>query len=616
MCGIAGFLGTGDRSDIAAMTACLAHRGPDAEGFFIDPDHGLHLGHRRLSILDLGGGGQPMSSADGRIVVAFNGEIYNHAELRALLVARGHQFQTDHSDTEVLLHGWREWGEDLVGHLNGMWAFAIWDLDRKRLFLSRDRFGKKPLYYFQRAGTFGFSSELTSLLKHPAAPRNFSEIARVKFFAHALIPAPWTAIDGIWKLPAAHNLVVEENGAACRVSRYWRYVIEPLEPSSTDGELADELREIVLRATRRRLMADVPLGIFLSGGIDSSFIAALAAGEIGGPSLSTFTIGFTEPSFDESAPAKLMAGYLNTFHHEQILDLDEAVASLPEIFDLLDEPQGDGSLLPTWLLCRFARSKVTVALGGDGGDELFAGYDPFRALKLAGLYSRVVPKPVHEGLRMLAGMLPVSHANISMDFKIKRTLRGLSHDARLWNPVWLGALEPSELERLTDSRFDIEDIYGEAIHAWETCGNDDPVDRTLQFYTEIYLQDGILQKADRASMMNSLEVRSPFLDLEVADFARKLPHRYKLRGNTTKYLLKLAAAPLLPGTIVGRKKKGFGSPIGKWLRTGRIAPRPETDLVREKLANHMSGQADERLFLWCEYVWQEWLARRQGEFNG
>ena len=610
MCGIAGFLGTGDRGDLEAMTARLRHRGPDAEGFFIDADRGIYLGHRRLSIVDLGGGGQPMSSADGQIVVVFNGEIYNHEELRKQLSERGHRFVTDHSDTEVLLHGWKEWGEELVGRLNGMWAFAIWDRERRRLFLSRDRFGKKPLYYFQRAGTFGFSSELTSLMRHPAAPQNLSEIARVKFFAHALIPAPFSAIDGIWKLPAAHNLVVEEYGSACRVSRYWRYVIEPVEPAVTEAELAGELREIVLRATRRRLMADVPLGIFLSGGIDSSFIAALAAGEIGGPQLSTFTIGFTEPSFDESGPAKQMASHVNTSHHEKILDLDAAVESLPEIFDLLDEPQGDGSLLPTWLLCRFARTKVTVALGGDGGDELLAGYDPFRALALSGLYSRMVPRPVHDGVRMLAGLLPVSHANISLDFKIKRTLRGLSHGPRLWNPVWLGALEPSELARLTDSHFDIEDIYGEAIQAWETCHNDDPVDRTLQFYTEIYLQDGILPKADRASMMNSLEVRSPFLDIEVADFARKLPHRYKLRGNTTKYLLKLAARPLLPEMIVARKKKGFGSPVGTWLRTGRIAPKPATGLVREKLSLHLDGRADERLFLWCEYVWQEWLARQ------
>lgn len=611
MCGIAGFLGCGDRGDLEAMTSRLAHRGLDAEGFFIEQDRGIYLGHRRLSIVDLGGGAQPMASADGRIVVVFNGEIYNHVELRKQLSEKGHHFLTDHSDTEVLLHGWREWGEDLPGRLNGMWAFALWDRDRRQLFLSRDRFGKKPLYYFQQAGTFGFSSELTSLLQHPRAPRNLSELARVKFFAHALIPAPFSAIEGIWKLPAAHNLIVEETGSACRVSRYWQYVIEPREPTGTDEELAAELRDCVLRATKRRLMADVPLGIFLSGGIDSSFIAALAARETGAATLSTFTIGFTEPSFDESAPARLMAQHLGTAHHEKILDLDTAVELLPEIFDKLDEPQGDGSLLPTWLLSRFAREKVTVALGGDGGDELFAGYDPFRALHLAGLYSRMVPRPLHKGLRMLAGFLPVSHANISLDFKIKRTLRGLEHPARLWNPVWLGALEPSELHRLTESRFDIEDIYGEAIQAWETCQNDDPVDRTLQFYTEIYLQDGILQKADRASMLNSLEVRSPLLDLEVADFARRLPHRFKLRGNTTKYLLKLAAQPLLPGEIIQRKKKGFGSPVGKWLRTGRISPRATTPLVREKQEAHLKGRADERLFLWCEYVWQEWLSRNR-----
>ncbi|MFZ4777162.1 MAG: asparagine synthase (glutamine-hydrolyzing) [Terrimicrobiaceae bacterium] len=616
MCGIAGFLGTGDRGDLEAMTARLAYRGPDAEGFFIEPGRGIYLGHRRLSIVDLGGGAQPMSSEDGRIVVVFNGEIYNHAELRKELAGKGHCFLTDHSDTEVLLHGWREWGEELVGRLNGMWAFAIWDREQKRLFLSRDRFGKKPLYYFQRPGVFAFASELTALLKHPQAPRNLSERARVKFLAHALIPAPWSAVDGIWKLPAAHNLVVEEKGSACRVSRYWRYVIEPRETSATDEELAAELRGCVLRATQRRLMADVPLGIFLSGGVDSSFIAALAAGEVGGPALSTFTIGFTEPSFDESGPARQIASYLKTTHHEQILDLDAAVALLPGIFDLLDEPQGDSSLLPTWLLSRFARTKVTVALGGDGGDELFAGYDPFRALRLAGLYSRIIPKPVHEGLRMLAGFLPVSHANISMDFKIKRTLRGLSHPARLWNPVWLGALEPAELERMTGGRFEIEDIYSEAIEAWEGCQNDDPVDRTLQFYTEIYLQDGILQKADRASMMNSLEVRSPLLDLEVADFARRLPHRFKLRGNTTKYLLKLAAKPLLPEEVLQRKKKGFGSPVGKWLGTGRIAPRVTGGMLGEKLSNHLIGRADERLYLWCEYVWQEWLARRKGDVTG
>jgi len=609
MCGIAGFLGSGDRGDLEAMTARLAHRGPDADGFFVE--EGVHLGHRRLSIVDLGGGAQPMSSSDGRLVVVFNGEIYNHRELRAELSARGHVFLTDHSDTEVLLHGWREWQEGLVGRLNGMWAFAIWDKDARRLFLSRDRFGKKPLYYFQRNGTFAFASELTALLRHPLAPRSESELARVKFLALGMIPAPHSAIQGIWKLPAAHNLDVRTD--RLQISRYWRYVLEPEEPAATGDDLAEELRELVGRATKRRLMADVPLGIFLSGGIDSSLVAALAARELGGPSLRTFTIGFSEPSFDESGPARRMAEFLGTNHRQETLSLDAAVDVLPQIFERLDEPQGDSSLLPTWLLCRFARREVTVALGGDGGDELFAGYDPFRALRLAGIYSRVVPRPLHKAIRLVAARLPVSHANISWDFKIKRTLRGLSHPPRLWNPVWMGALEPDELARVTESPFRVEEIYGEAIRAWDECASDSPLDRALQFFTEIYLQDGILAKADRASMMNSLEVRSPFLDIEVADFARKLPGRFKLRGGTTKYLLKRAAAPLLPPDIIDRKKKGFGSPIGPWLRSGRIAPDPSGGFLREKLGTHVRGLSDERLYLWCEYVWQQWQTRKNTE---
>jgi asparagine synthase (glutamine-hydrolysing) len=609
MCGIAGFLGAGDSADLQRMTRRLTHRGPDAEGYFEKPDSGVFLGHRRLSIIDLACGAQPMVSADGAITIVFNGEIYNHAELRSELLAKGHIFATDHSDTEVLLHAWREWGEGMLSRLNGMWAFAIYDSRTRRLFLARDRFGKKPLYYFHRNGTFAFASELTALLEHPLAPRNQSEIARVKFLAHALIPAPHSAIEGIYKLPAAHQLTLAMDGGSPRISRYWRYTLEPEESQKSESTLAAELLEILTRATRRRLVADVPLGIFLSGGLDSSTIAALAARDVQDRTLQTFTIGFQEPSFDESAFAAQVAEFLKTDHHIETLSLEAALEGMTGIFDLLDEPQGDGSLLPTWLLCRFARRHVTVALSGDGGDELFAGYDPFRALRLAGLYSSLVPRPLHSALRLLAARLPVSHANISLDFKIKRTLRGLDHPARLWNPVWLGALEPSELARLTDSRFSVEEIYSEAIDAWESCSGTNPVDRTLQFYTEIYLQDGILAKADRASMMNSLEVRSPFLDIEVADFARRLPHHYKLRGKTTKYLLKRAVEGLLPNEIIYRSKKGFGTPVGSWLRSGRIAPEANSSLLREKLSAHLAGQSDERLFLWCEYVWQQWQMR-------
>lgn len=609
MCGIAGFLGAGERGDLERMTARIAHRGPDADGFFCEGP--VHLGHRRLSIIDLACGAQPMRTTDGRLTIVFNGEIYNHADLRKELQARGCVFQTDHSDTEVLLHGFREWGPGFVERLNGMWAFAIWDAETKRLFLSRDRFGKKPLYWFFRNGTFGFASELTALLEHPSAPRSVSPRAIQKLFAYALIPAPLSIVEGTWKLPAGHNLLVSE-GSDPQVTRYWRYVLEPdpaLE-SRPEAELAEALRACLDGAVQRRLMADVPLGVFLSGGIDSTAVAALAARHVGTGKLQTFSIGFTEPSFDESPHARRAAEFLGTRHELEILDLDKAVDVLPEIFDKLDEPQGDNSLLPTWLLSRFTRRHVTVALGGDGGDELFAGYDTFRGLGQAAAYDRLVPRPLHQALRALANRLPVSHANLSFDFKIKRGLRGASYPAKVWNPVWLGALEPHEIARLTGQPAPLEDLYSEAIETWDSCPQQNLLDRTLQFYTEIYLQDGILAKVDRASMMHGLEARSPFLDLEVANFARRLPGTFKLRDGTTKYLLKKALEPLLPHDIIYRKKKGFGTPVGAWFRTGRLAPRPDGKFLAEKLAAHRAGRADERLYLWCQLCLGEWLARR------
>lgn len=610
MCGLAGFCGAGERGDLERMTLRLAHRGPDADGFYVAGD--VHLGHRRLSIIDLAGGAQPMATTDGRLVIVFNGEIYNHPELRADLEARGCVFQTDHSDTEVLLHGYREYGEAVVDRLNGMWAFAIWDTEKRRMFLSRDRFGKKPLYWFFREGTFAFASELTALLAHPRAPRSVSRIAMVKFFAHALIPAPHSAVEGIWKLPAGHNLVWEHGGSPV-VRRYWRYELEPDDALARRSEqsLAEELRDRLDRAVRRRLMADVPVGVFLSGGIDSSAVAALAARHVGADRLRTFSIGFSEPTFDESIYARRVAELLGTRHDSEQLDLDKACEVLPRIFDTLDEPQGDNSLLPTWLLSRFTRRHVTVALGGDGGDELFAGYETFRGLGKAETYARLVPRPVHHAIRTLAGMLPVSHANLSFDFKMKRGLNGVSNPPAVWNAAWLGALGPDDLRRMFQGPLTLEEIYSEAIETWEACRTPDLLHRTLQFYTEIYLQDGILAKVDRASMMHGLEARSPFLDLEVADFARRLPGHYKLRKGTTKYLLKKAVEPLLPAEIIHRKKKGFGTPVGAWFQTGRLAPRSVEAFVQERLHRHRAGKADERLFLWCQLALDEWLARRR-----
>jgi asparagine synthase (glutamine-hydrolysing) len=303
-----------------------------------------------------------------------------------------------------------------------------------------------------------------------------------------------------------------------------------------------------------------------------------------------------------------VAELFGTDHHMEKLSLDRAHTLLDECLERLDEPLGDSSLLPTYLLNRFTRQHVTVALGGDGGDELFAGYDPFRALDRARLYQSVFPRPIHHGIRALFERLPVSHANMSLDFKIKRTLRGLSYEPRLWLPVWMGSLDPVEIGELFDGPVDLEDLYSEAIESWEACPQTDLVDKTLQFYAKLYLQDDIMVKVDRASMMHGLEVRAPFLDIELVDFARRIPSNYKLRGGVTKYILKKALEPLLPNDILHRNKKGFGSPIGPWFKNGTLRidqpahPFLNAAFVRRKVDAHLSGASDERAFLWNVHV--------------
>jgi asparagine synthase (glutamine-hydrolysing) len=659
MCGIAGFVGPGDRGVLQRMTDAIRHRGPDAEGHWIEESTGVHLGFRRLSIIDLSGGSQPMWTADGALGVTFNGEIYNHVALRKELQAAGCQFLTDHSDTEVLLHAYRQWGDSFVERLNGMWAFVIYDRARKRLFGSRDRFGKKPLYYFHEGECFGWASELPALLGHPQCPRDVSSLSLKKYFAYGYIPAPRSIYERVWKLPGGHSFSHDLTSRELKIGRYWEFVLENVDNGKAATEfssvepLCEEIRATLERAVQRRLMSDVPLGVFLSGGIDSSAIAALAAKHVPAGQLNTFAIGFNEPSFDESAHARFVAERLGTRHREEILDLDKSVALLPEIISKLDEPLGDGSLLPTYLLSRFTRQHVTVALGGDGGDELFAGYDPFRALQKAERYAKLVPRPVHEAIRLVAARLPVSHENMSLDFKIKRTLMGLSYPPPLWNAVWMSALEPRDLAQLFretptvaalserrgpavaalserrgsssgemtalgQRRYSsyLEEIYSEAIESWDRCQQPNVIDRALQFWTNLYLQDGILAKVDRASMMNSLEARSPFLDIEFVDLARRIPWQLKLRGGTTKWILKKALAPLLPREIIQRPKKGFGMPIGRWLREGRFEfdhartfPHLDVAFAERKHAAHMSGKSDERLFLWSYWLLSQWMKK-------
>jgi asparagine synthase (glutamine-hydrolysing) len=614
MCGIAGFTGSGDLKVLENMTRALALRGPDGEDFRFDSP--VYLGHRRLAVIDPNGGRQPMTTPNGRYCIVFNGEIYNFIELREELEKKGHRFSSDHSDTETLLWGYVDSREKILPKLNGMWSFVIYDRDEKVLFGARDRFGKKPLYYFHRGDDFGFASELTALLRHPRAPKSVSQISLQKYFAYGYVPAPRTVIQGIWKIPAGHWFRYDIRTSQLLIQKYWDYEAEP-DATITDPELAaEELSSLLAGAVRRRLVSDVPLGMFLSGGIDSSAIAAYATKNV--PELKTFTIGFEEPSFDESLPARLVANQLGTSHFLRRLSLEKSKELLPSIIDRLDEPMGDPSLLPTYLLCQFAREHVTVALAGDGGDELFCGYDPFKALRKAELYAKLVPKPIHLGIRLLAGKLPVSHRNISIDFKIKRTLRGLSFPKNIWAPIWMGPLEPSELSELFHQTIDPEELYSEAIEVWDNCKQPDLVSRTQQFFIKLYLQDCILTKVDRASMMNSLEVRAPFLDIEVVNFARKLPNYLKLHNGQTKWILKKALERVLPADILARPKKGFGVPIGKWFFDGSIMQLSEqrntnaryrTGFFQHKLREHQSGKADHRLYLWNAWLLDQWLAR-------
>jgi asparagine synthase (glutamine-hydrolysing) len=601
MCGIAGFYGSGTVADIHAMAAALHHRGPDGYGFYSDPDVPLHLGHSRLAVIDLDHGAQPMWDRDGTIGIVFNGEIYNHGELRRELEILGHVFQTDHSDTEVLIYGWKQWGQALAGRLNGMFAFAIWDRRTRLLHLARDRFGEKPLYWSLRNGNFLFASELTAFRAHSAFQVTYDSGALAKLFAYGFIPAPAALYKDCQKLPAGHWLEYRFKDNRVEQGAYWTFRIEPASNPPDEEAAAEELQKLLREAVERRLVSDVPLGIFLSGGIDSSTIAALAA-EV--RDIQTFSVGFTEKSYDESQYARLVGHAIGSRHREEQLTMRTALDLMPEILARLDEPIADPSILPTFLLSRFTRRHVTVALSGDGGDELLAGYDTFAALGPARFYQALMPAAGHRTLAHLIQHLPLSSRNMSLDFKLRRALGGIGHAPEQWNPRWLAPVQPEELVDLLNMPVDPEAVYSEAIALWREAASADPMDRTMEFYVRLYLQNGILAKVDRASMMNSLETRAVFLDPAVVEFVRRLPARYKYRRGMRKRILKRAMRNRLPKRILARRKKGFGIPLQDWLKSmpdvGPVepAPRANVEVVKRWEREHRAGAADHRLGLW------------------
>ncbi len=620
MCGICGLVDVGGgpivRDELKAVNDAMRLRGPDDEGFFVDGKAGL--GHRRLSIIDLTTGHQPLTNEDGAVQVICNGEIYNFVELRERLTALGHAFKTK-SDCEVIAHGYEEWGDDVVHHIDGMFALAVWDARRRRLLLARDRFGKKPLAWFREGGRFGFASTVTALLKHPAAPRRIDEAALARYLALEFVPAPSTMVGGIRKLEPGTLLTLDEHG---RVStrRFWRLEVRAAPARARADEVDEEIRTRLMAAVKKRLVADVPLGIFLSGGIDSSSVVA-AGMAAGAARLRTFSISFGDPSFDESAYAREVAARFGTDHVEERLDESELLGIVPRVGEILDEPMADGSLVPTYLLSRVARRHVTVALGGDGGDELFAGYPTYTAHRLARYAAPVLRGPV---LALAAGAvarLPVSHRNLSFDFKLKKTLAGIGYPDEVRNYVWLGAFGPEELPALTGRAVDEDDLFREIAATYREAPGETHLEKVLYQDVRLYLAHEILVKVDRASMANSLEVRAPLLDTAFAEYVARLPLDAKLHRLSGKAAFKRALAPWLPARILHRPKKGFGMPIGQWLRgplreladdlllgpgglaaTGLLQRRA----LAELLDQHVRGAVDHRKRLWCLIVLELW----------
>lgn len=569
MCGIVGFCGAGDPALLTRMMDALQHRGPDGRGTFVHPETRIHLGHLRLAILDLAGGVQPMWNEDHTVAIIFNGEIYNHAELRKELLALGHRFVTDHSDTEALVHGYEEWKEALLPRLNGMFAFAVADFRRRELFLARDRFGEKPLVYTHQDGTFAFASEVTALRRHPVLRIEPDELSVQKFLACGFLTSPRSYFRAVHRLPPGHHLTVPFGRPPPAPRSYWTFRVEPEAAwiGRSDADLAEEFTAHLQRAVQRRLLSDVPLGVFLSGGLDSGAITSLAAQAVPAGQLETFTIGFDEPSYDERVHAGTVAAHCESRHYEEVLRLADARELMDSVLQRMDEPIADPSILPTYLLSRFTRTKVTVALSGDGGDELLAGYDPFRALGPAVRLSRLVPPVLWRGLRRVAERLPQSDRNMSLDFKVRRTLGGLVRPMEQWNPAWLGPVAPEEIARLFERPLPPEELFAEPIALWNSRPDLTVEERTLEFYTRFYLTENILFKVDRAAMLNSLESRAVFLDNDLVDFCRRLPLRQKMRGGRTKFILRRMLAPRLPRDVVRRPKKGFGIPISAWLRS-------------------------------------------------
>lgn len=623
MCGIAGFVDYWDRRGgepfergrlLKGMCDVIRHRGPDDDGFLLQD--GVALGMRRLSIIDLAGGAQPISGEDGSVTIVFNGEIYNFQELRPELEKRGHTFKT-HSDTETIVHAYEEYGPECVTHLRGMFALAIWDDKTRELYIARDRVGKKPLYYTVTPGqTLVFGSEIKSILEHPDVQREINLEALDAYLTLGYVPDPLSIFRDIHKLPPGHYLTFS-NGRV-RVQQYWDFNFEPSESRKPEDYL-DELRELLNESVRLRLISEVPLGAFLSGGVDSSTVVALMAKHMNQP-VKTFSIGFHEDSYNELKYARLTAKKLGTDHHEffvtpQICDV------IDELVWHFDEPFADPSAIPTYMVSKLARDHVTVALSGDGGDELFAGYTHYVVQESRRAFS-ALPKALRAGvMRPLSYRLP--HGawgrnylhNISLD-PIDRYLDSLSYFTGLTRKT----LYTPDFQRALGRTDGVARSFREYASHVKT---NEPLDQLLYIDGKTYLPGDILTKVDRMSMATSLEVRVPLLDHKLIDFVTKVPAPLKLAGTETKQLLKRVARDLIPAEILDRPKQGFGIPLEQWInrqlrdqiRETLSEPRTRqrgyvnSDYVDLILDEHHKNRRDHSFPLWALLILELWHRR-------
>ncbi len=615
------------------MSACLVHRGPDSDGIFKLP--WLAMAIRRLSVIDLETGDQPLSNERGQVTLVFNGEIYNFRELRRQLEERGHRFRT-HSDGEVIAHLYEDHGPEFVRELNGMFAIALWDDERKRLVLARDRAGEKPLYYWLGDCTLVFASELKAILQYPDVARSISPRSLQQYLFYGYVPSPLSIFAGIMKVPAGHRMIVEQ-GHVC-VKPYWRlkdYLRKP-EPAAgvrkylaavSEERLIEELRCRLREAAISRLVSDVPLGVFLSGGLDSSTVVALMS-ELAPGKVNTFSVAFAEKSFNEEPYFNRTARHFSTQHH--VLRADEAMLreGLFSIAERLDEPLADPAVVPTFLLSRFARSQVKVALSGEGSDELFGGYPTYLGAQLARYYLRLPAFLRRQVVGRLRALLPVSSGSVPIGLFLRRFLSQAENNPALRHQIWFGMFSPAELEELFRGR---EGLPGDCVFdplraATRDVEFENEIAEAMALDFSLYLADDLLVKVDRAGMACSLELRTPFLDHHLIEFAAALPAALKIRHFRMKYLLKKAVEPWLPREIVTRQKRGFSVPIARWLRS-ELQPALEELLGEERLKRqglfnsafarrllrqHCEGKADHRKSLWTLLAFQLWYEHWAG----